>query len=262
MPGLKHQAVPLTSARAPTQRAAPHGDRVREAILDCAEQLFAERGFYGTSIRDITTQAGLRLAAVNYHFGTKEGLFRDVLLRRAAPLNARRLELLRAAGTRGTSAARTESVVDAFVRPIAELAGAGEGPRRYLALIAQVSSSRLTALSLVAEHFNPVAEHFMAALARIYRATREAERLHAYQLLLGASLFAFSGNLRMESLAKQTARPSEIEALAASVTAFASAGVDAVLTRSRRVRPAASRLPSSPAAKTKRRSSTRAGRTR
>jgi len=231
MLGPKRHAVPIASARAPRRRAAPHGDRVRQIILDCAEQLFAERGFHGTSVRDITQHAGLRLAAVNYHFGTKEGLFRDVLLRRAAPLNARRLELLQAVRKHGT-AARTEAVVDAFVRPIAELARTGEGPRRYLALIAQVSSSRLSALALVAEHFKPVAEGFMAALTSIHPATREADRLHAYQLLLGASLFAFSGNLRMESLAKETARPSDIEALAASVTAFASAGIDAVLTRS------------------------------
>jgi AcrR family transcriptional regulator len=226
--------APVPAARAPKLRAAPRGDRVREAILDCAEQLFAERGFHGTSIREITERAGLRLAAVNYHFGTKEGLFRDVLLRRAAPLNARRLELLAAVSKAGTQRARVRAVVEAFVCPVAELAREGEGPRRYLTLIAQVSSSRLLALALVAEHFNHVAERFVDALARIFPGTREAEHLHAYQLMLGATLFSFSGNLRMESLAKQTPRPSELDALSGSVIAFAVAGVEAVLSSSRR----------------------------
>ena len=45
---------------------------VVEQILDAAESLFADRGYFGVSVREITDAASTRLAAVNYHFGTKE----------------------------------------------------------------------------------------------------------------------------------------------------------------------------------------------
>ena len=56
-------------------------------ILDAAERLFVEHGFEATSLRTITQQAEVNLAAVNYHFGSKDALFQAVLVRRLAPLN-------------------------------------------------------------------------------------------------------------------------------------------------------------------------------
>lgn len=64
--------------------------RLREDLLDAAEELFADGGYYGVSVRDITERAGTRLAAVSDHFGGKENLLRDVLRRRVEPLNAER----------------------------------------------------------------------------------------------------------------------------------------------------------------------------
>src|SRR5689334_3019902 len=66
----------------------------RERILDAAESLFMEHGFEATSMRAITASAGVNLAAVNYHFGSKEELFQSVLTRRLDPMNQQRLELL------------------------------------------------------------------------------------------------------------------------------------------------------------------------
>jgi len=59
---------------------------VRNALLDTAEALFAERGLFGVSIRDITDAAGLRNASINYHFESKENLFLAVIDRRIEPL--------------------------------------------------------------------------------------------------------------------------------------------------------------------------------
>ena len=66
----------------------------KERILDAAEHLFAWNGFRGTSLRAITGTAGVNLAAVNYHFGTKEALLEAVLERRIIPLNQMRRENL------------------------------------------------------------------------------------------------------------------------------------------------------------------------
>jgi len=66
----------------------------KERILDAAETLFMEHGYEATSLRALTAAADVNLAAVNYHFGTKEELFQAVLTRRLDPMNQRRLELL------------------------------------------------------------------------------------------------------------------------------------------------------------------------
>ena len=66
----------------------------RSRILDTAEELFSEQGFDRVSIRDITKKARVNLAAINYHFGSKEELFEAVLTRRLDPMNQERIELL------------------------------------------------------------------------------------------------------------------------------------------------------------------------
>ena len=68
----------------------------KDRILDAAESLFMEHGFEATSLRSITAAAGVNLAAVNYHFGSKEELFQAVLTRRLDPMNQERLDLLTA----------------------------------------------------------------------------------------------------------------------------------------------------------------------
>ncbi len=72
------------------------GTDIKERLLDVSERLFAENGIQETSVRDITSAANAHLAAVNYHFGSKEELIRAVIARRAEPLNRLRLQLLEA----------------------------------------------------------------------------------------------------------------------------------------------------------------------
>src|SRR6478672_8382007 len=66
----------------------------KKRILDVAERLFADQGFAGTSLRGIIADAGVNLAAVHYHFRSKEALLEAVLIRRIGPLNQERLALL------------------------------------------------------------------------------------------------------------------------------------------------------------------------
>ena len=102
----------------------------KETILDSAEQLFAEQGFAPTSLRAITARAGVNLAAVNYHFGSKADLSREVLARRLEPLNRERLRLLDACEATGKPP--LEGIVAAFVAPALNLnrEAEGAGPQR------------------------------------------------------------------------------------------------------------------------------------
>jgi AcrR family transcriptional regulator len=223
------RAIPRKPARASARPPEPSaGERVRQRILDGAEELFAERGFFGASVRDITEHAGVRLAAINYHFGTKEELFRDVILRRATVLNAERLRRLEAVSTRGSRDARLQAVVVSFVAPVLSAARADPGFRNYCTLIAQVASSRLWALSLVAGPMNDVARAFTEVLRALFPEAGGRALHHAYQFLLSTTLYAFSDNLRLDSLTKGKLRSGDFDALAGSLVPFVTAGIAAL----------------------------------
>ena len=69
----------------------------KERILGAAEELFALHGFSGTSLRQVTSRADVNIAAVNYHFGSKENLVNEVFRRRMDVMSAQRLAQLRQA---------------------------------------------------------------------------------------------------------------------------------------------------------------------
>jgi AcrR family transcriptional regulator len=88
------------------------------AILDAAEHLFAEGGYDATSIREITRQAGVNVAAVHYHFGDKPAVLRAVTDRVVRPMNARRFHLLELAQARAApDPPSVDAILDAFIRP-------------------------------------------------------------------------------------------------------------------------------------------------
>ncbi len=87
----------------------------KDRLLDAAEALFAEHGFSGTSLRQLTQAAGVNLAAVNYHFGSKELLAHAVIHRRFTPINDERLALLDELEARGEPT--LEELLGAFVGP-------------------------------------------------------------------------------------------------------------------------------------------------
>src|SRR6056300_931024 len=68
----------------------------KTAILDAAETLFVEQGFEGASLRSVTSMANVNIAAIHYHFGSKDALVKAVLERRLSPINQERLDLLNA----------------------------------------------------------------------------------------------------------------------------------------------------------------------
>jgi len=93
----------------------------KDRILDSAERLFAERGFAATSTRTITTEAGVNLAAVNYHFGSKGSLMLAIFERRLGPINTQRMEMLGELEEAAPGEAlKVEDVLRAFLAPVFE----------------------------------------------------------------------------------------------------------------------------------------------
>src|SRR5436305_11054782 len=97
----------------------------KQKILDAAEKLIAEQGYAGTSLRQIIGSAGVNLASIHYHFGSKDDLLHQMMLRKAGPVNDRRIELLdRYAAESAGAPLPVEKVLDAFFAPMVETANA------------------------------------------------------------------------------------------------------------------------------------------
>jgi AcrR family transcriptional regulator len=92
-------------------------DQTRTAILAAAERLYADRGFGDVTLRDIVAEANVNLAAVNYHFGSKDELIAELFVTRSLALNRERLRELRAAEDRGGSRAGIADILRALVGP-------------------------------------------------------------------------------------------------------------------------------------------------
>src|SRR6516165_5780723 len=92
-------------------------DQTRGAIVAAAERLYADRGFGDVTLRDIVAEANVNLAAVNYHFGSKDELIAELFVTRSLALNRERLRELRAAEERGGGHADISDILRALVGP-------------------------------------------------------------------------------------------------------------------------------------------------
>ncbi|MBR0692708.1 TetR/AcrR family transcriptional regulator [Bradyrhizobium lablabi] len=92
-------------------------DQTRSAILAAAERLYAERGFGDVTLRDIVAEANVNLAAVNYHFGSKDELIAELFVTRSIQTNRERLNELKAAEDKGGGRAAIEDIIRALVGP-------------------------------------------------------------------------------------------------------------------------------------------------
>jgi AcrR family transcriptional regulator len=156
----------------------------KQRILDVAEQHFAEQGYAGASLRGIIAAAGVNLAAVHYHFHSKEALLEAVLVRRVEPLNRERTRLLAECETRaGKSAPAVEDILDAFIGPPMRLIlnPSGEG-RIFGKLVGRLHAETGEMFSQIArKHFTPVARRFVGVLHRTFPKLPEEEiywRIH------------------------------------------------------------------------------------
>ncbi len=92
-------------------------DQTRASILDAAERLYADRGFADVTLRDIVAAANVNLAAVNYHFGSKDELIAELFVTRSLATNRQRLNELKAAEAAGGGRAGIDAILRALVGP-------------------------------------------------------------------------------------------------------------------------------------------------
>ena len=139
----------------------------RTRILDAAEALFMQHGFEGTSMRLLTTTAGVNLAAVNYHFGSKDALIEAVFRRRLDPMNAARVEALEALEASGR-ATSPEDIIRAFVGESLRMMEDGkDGGRNFIRLLGRTYTEPSKPIrALIGQLYAPAMERYKAAFQR------------------------------------------------------------------------------------------------
>lgn len=158
-------------------------------ILDAAESLFGEHGFDGTSLRKLTGVAGVNLAAVNYHFRSKEGLLDALFARRLEPMNRQRLDLLDEVQQQsGDQPWPLEKVLHALLWPPLNLWHDHEtGGARFMRLLGRIHSEPSPQVrGLFERYFAEVERRFTEAFARALPDAAEAVRLWGGVFTVGA----------------------------------------------------------------------------
>ncbi len=140
----------------------------KRRLLDAAEALFAEKGFEAVSVRDITQRAEANVAAVNYHFGSREELVTLVMMRYIKPVNEERLARLEAVERSwGVKSVPLEEVIDAFVRPLVSQVKRSEHSERLFCRLLGRIFGQLDEMMppVVEEDCRPVFNRFMRAFS-------------------------------------------------------------------------------------------------
>ncbi len=162
----------------------------KDRILDTAERLFGEHGYGATSLRQIIAEARVNLAAVHYHFGSKEDLLDAVVVRKLAPINDERLALLEAAmAAAGEKPVAIEQFLDAFLRPAVMRAGRDPG---FCKLMGRLHGEGLMPM-VVVKNFQQVAARFMSGMRQALPDLSEDEAIWRIHFMTGAMAQTLKG---------------------------------------------------------------------
>lgn len=206
----------------------------RQRIVEAAEKLFARRGIEGVSIRDITKAAGVNLAAINYHFGTKSALAAEVFKHCIDPLNVRRLELLdRVEEKAGRKPPKLEAVLEAMVRPAVERGFDHEQDNEtFLRLMGRcMNEPNVEIEQLVRMHFDKVIRRFDAAFVRALPGLDPEELFWRMKFMFGALHFSLLTCGKQKNLPVKMRKTLDAEGLLQRLVTFTAAGLRASVSR-------------------------------
>jgi AcrR family transcriptional regulator len=203
----------------------------RTRILDAAEELFMQHGFEGTSMRQLTARAGVNLAAVNYHFGSKDALIEAVFKRRLDPMNAERVAALDALEKDGLALGSVD-IIRAFVVPSLRLIeDAKGGGRNFIRLLGRTYTEPAKAVrALIGQMYAPTMERYKRALERALPQMPPDELVWRMHFMFGTLAYTLAATDTVQLIAG--CKPEDrydARLLEERLTAFLAAGLHAPL---------------------------------
>lgn len=198
----------------------------KERLLDTAELLYSENGIEATSLRAITDGAGANLAAVNYHFGSKEALTEAVFARRLMPLNQERLRLLdEAESSEPGEPPRLEAVLYSFFTPTIRVWREHPPFMRLAGRLQFEPSEKLHHFFL--SQFEEVIRRYEAALARALPDMPRKELFWRMHFLIGAMVHTWTCHHDLDHISGGLCSNSDLKEIVDSLVAFGAAGLRA-----------------------------------
>ena len=195
----------------------------REIILDAAERHFADRGFTAANLREIAFDANVTQAMVNYYFGSKVEMFKEVYLRRGRWLETSRMRLLESVAQKPSAC--VEDVVRAYLLPPFKLRASKQG-RAFLRLQARLHAEPDDmSFALRREVYDRPVRAYVALLSRLLPDKSETNLYLGFAQLIGIYIYIVSGAHRIGEISG-TERPVPAPtALIDHIVEFASAGL-------------------------------------
>jgi len=211
--------------KAPQKRVNQRGDATRDRILDAAEKLFAECGYDGTSMRDISAEADAELGSIGYHFRSKDDIYNKVIERRGES-SSEKIEQRLVAVLSENATPTFELILNAFASSVFDTFRHGTpGEMHYGRLMMQrlpvEENGRIH--SGLGRHYLKVRQQFLEALKLVAPAIPDAKldwSFSLYELSFGSSLFSST----QKSFALQQSSPESLQDLQDSHVAFFAAG--------------------------------------
>jgi AcrR family transcriptional regulator len=212
-------------------RAIKPQHETRTRILDAAEELFMLHGFEGTSMRQLTSRAGVNLAAVNYHFGSKDALIEAVLRRRLDPMNAARIAALEELENESRASA-PEAIIRAFVGPsLRMIEDARSGGRNFIRLLGRTYTDPAKGIrALIGQMYAPAMERYKRALQRALPQMPADELVWRMHFMFGTLAYTLAATDTVQLIAG--CKPEDrydARLLEERLTAFLAAGLHAPL---------------------------------
>ncbi len=168
-----------------------------EKLMDCAEKIFAEKGYDKASIREITNAANVNLASVHYHFGSKEKLLQKLLDRKLHWLNHQRLNALKTLEKKSKSKAlKPSQILEAFFGTLLDMLDEKDyGGEMFLRLLGRSSLEPNCIISSISNgKSNAVTQRFRDALFKALPNVPKNEIVWRFHFMVGATSYAISGN--------------------------------------------------------------------
>jgi AcrR family transcriptional regulator len=209
----------------------PHETRTR--ILDVAEELFMLHGFEGTSLRELTSRASVNLAAVNYHFGSKDALIEALFRRKLDPMNAARIaELERLEAEARGRPLSAEVVIRAFIGPSLRLMeDTRGGGRNFIRLLGRTYTEPAKPIRvLIGLLYAPAMERYKAALERALPHMPREELVWRMHFMFGTLAYTLAATDTVQLIAG--CKPEDrydARLLEERLSAFLAAGLNAPL---------------------------------
>ena len=201
------------------------GEPAKMRILRAGETLFGKLGYDGTTARKIAESATVPVALINYHFGSKEGLYRAVFENRAPAIYDQRVVGLQLARSEPDWERRVELVVKALIVPMFGLRDDSNSGAFGRILAHEMSDPSSEGRGIFKDMFDPVALMMIDAIAECFPDWTKAEVNWAYHTMLGAMMVVMMDAGRIARLSDGAANADDYETAAVHLVAILTAGL-------------------------------------